>query len=363
MTPTASPMRSVSNVPIEGHFTPTGASTYPDIVRNPVLLADGRVFLLNYPGAVVYDPSTGTFDAVGDPSEVHPYESVTTLADGRVLLAGGIAEDPSGTGDVPPNGSDAEVFDPGTGTFTKTGSMSVGRRGQVTALLPDGTVLIAGGGVEHGGSSQGYWIDMLDSAEIYDPTIGTFAPTGSLTTPRDEATATRLEDGRVLVVGGGDEGNGALRTAEIYDPATRRFSPTGSMAVPRYAHQALLLKDGRVLIVGGTDGRGMLSSMEIYDPATGTFGAAGDPGVTASAVGPLPDGRVLLLGGFDLAQVERQIQAGRKDFADTTGCLLYDPATGQFTPAASMHGPDGVGLVLADGRVLVLDDIAELFSL
>ena len=131
--------------------------------------------------------------------------------------------------------------------FSWTGSpasVDDGPLGETATLLADGRVLFAGG--------------CDTKAEVYDPATGTFSPTGSLAQVRASATATRLHDGRVLFAGGyncaaaGQDGMWA--SAELYDPTTGTFSPTGSMAAPRSQHTATLLADGRVLIAGGLSG-------------------------------------------------------------------------------------------------------------
>ena len=117
------------------------------------------------------------------------------------------------------------------GTFAATGGMKEGRAGHGATLLRDGKVLVVGGWGYDG--RQG---GALATAEVYDPSTGTFTPTGSMTTSRWGPTATLLNDGRVLVAGGL-----RLNSAELYDPSTGTFSPTGDMTSVRYGHAAILL--------------------------------------------------------------------------------------------------------------------------
>jgi hypothetical protein len=134
--------------------------------------------------------------------------TATLLTNGKVLIAGG------GEMGFKTTKATAELFDPGTGAFAATGSMTTARENYTATLLAGGKVLMVGG-VD----------DAVDLASIeeYDPATGTFAATGSLVHAADSLTATPLKDGRVLIVGG--RAGEALPTAGLYDPASGKFSP------------------------------------------------------------------------------------------------------------------------------------------
>jgi hypothetical protein len=261
-----------------------------------VLLAGGFVnSVWDYSGisgsynvATLYDSATGVFSGTGNMTANRGDHTATLLANGKVLIAGGADQDPTGTGLT-----SAELYDPSTGTFTQTGSMAVGRFLHTATLLQNGKVLIVGGALT---STS----DPVATAEVYDPATGTFTMTGAMATAREQHTATLLADGRVLIVGGTTStGTGDLHptaTVEVYDPSTGSFSVTGSMAEARTFHTATLLPSGEVLVAGGGDEN---STAEVYDPATGAFSITsgmeiGRSGHTATL---LPNGSVLVAGG------------------------------------------------------------------
>jgi len=274
------------------------------------------------------------------------------LRDGRVLICGGTA-----TGEIGGVLSSAELFDPVARTFSPTGSMTVPRTGQTITILRDGRVLLTGGDQNAGFRSQ------LASAEIYDPGSGAFTATGSMSTPREGHTATMLHDGRVLVVGGSPNGIQTTGSAEIYDPASGTFSRTGHLNQPRVAHVAALLGTGKVLIAGG--GRGGMpggyisyDTAEMYDPATSSFSPVRahmkSDRVGAAAV-KLNDGRVLIVGG----KSGRVVSSRHRNLSSLTPlntAEIFDPEAGAFIRTGDMSAPHylATATLLNDGNVLVV---------
>ncbi|HEX7591745.1 MAG TPA: kelch repeat-containing protein [Candidatus Limnocylindrales bacterium] len=260
--------------PSAGLFSAIGPMPGSCTFCTATLLNDGHVLIArggDSDPSLLFDPNTNTFATTGSETTTRINQTATLLSDGRVLIAGGF------DGTMANALATAELYDPRTGTFSPTGSMTTARVSQAT-LLADGRVLIAGGTIA---SNVATGKEILASAELYDPNTGTFSPTGSMTTARVGQTATLLSDGRVLIAGGSDlrviaggsaspgdvlEGS-SLASAELYDPKTGTFSPAGSMTTARVGQTATRLTDGRVLIAGGRDSSfNPLSSAELYQP-------------------------------------------------------------------------------------------------
>jgi N-acetylneuraminic acid mutarotase len=225
--------------------------------------------------AELYDPATNRWTPTGSMS-VDRYDfTATLLRDGRVLVVGGYSLSSVGR-----STELSELYDPATGRWTLTGSLRTPRRNHTATLLADGTVLVAGGFNADG------W---LRSAELYNPAGGRWKRVAPMATAREGASATLLGNGRVLVAGGGNPS--ATRSAELYDPSSGRWSATGSMT-DYHGGAAALLQDGRVLVAGGGTG-------DVYSPATGTWTPTGPmvyPYASAAAA-LLPNGQVLYAGG------------------------------------------------------------------
>jgi len=325
--------------PSSGTFSPTGNATRPlSGFYSPVpVLADGSVFLADGgTNAQIYDPSTGTFRVTGNMTAFQVQPQASLLPDGTVLLAGGSGSGFAGV-------SNAEIFYPANPPFlvqefTATGSLNTAREYHTATLLGNGLVLVAGGT----GSSVG----VLPGAELYNPATGTFSATGNMSTARYQHTATLLPNGTVLIAGGvGASNNNILAGAELYNPATGAFTATGGLNTGRYQHTATLLSNGLVLIVGGIDSSGNFSaSAELYNPATGTFTATGglNTGRGYHTATLLSNGLVLIAGG------------------EGPGVLLaiaelYNPATGTFAATGSLNTARllPTATLLPTGKVLV----------
>ncbi len=335
----------------------------PTAGETATLLEDGRVLVTAgcTTAAEIYDPATDAFTRTGAFGITRFAKTATLLGDGRVLFTGGYDCGPAGQDEVL---ASAEIYDPKTGVFTATGAMHEPREFHNATLLTDGRVLVSGG---YAGSQStvtgGITLasvrtaetssSVLASAEVYDPATGTFSETGSMSTFRDHHTATLLEDGRVLVVGGGGEGYASSTSADVYDPESGAFTKTGSMEAGRWLHTATLLDDGRVLILGGRSPQdSVYPSAEIYDPKAGAFGDAGSmrEGRQQHTATRLDDGRVLIAGGYWSDGRQGRVLSSAE---------MYDPASATF----AMIGPIGapreghVATQLADGRVLIVGGI------
>lgn len=288
--------------------------------------------------AVVSQPTgNGGFIATGSPTTPTRAQFTTSLLeDGRVLLAGGATLDGART---------TELYDPANGTFSPGPETAEGRRAHAAVRLADGRVLLAGGM-----SLEGALV--LRSTEVYDPNDGAFHSAASMTDPRWDAAAVLLQDGRVLVSGGVienlEDGSPVLSDrAELYDPVTDAFAATGSMHSARRSHHLTLLEDGRVLVTGG-------GPLEVYDPTTGEFTLLGGEPVVdnePAVATRLADGRVLITGVYDDPEARRRGDSNR-----ATAAYLVDPTSGTIDRTGDLTtGRSGyhTATLLPDGRVLI----------
>ena len=296
---------TTGTAPGPGEWTTTGSMVVPRSSHTATLLPNGKVLvaggyapIIIYLSSVeLYGSTTGTWVDTGSMGTARVGHTATLLQNGKVLVAGGKDYGICSYGGCFPHySSSAELYDPATGTWDNTGSFTVllgHGTGFTATLLSNGKVLVAGG---HN------ILGALSSAELYDPTTGTWTSAGSMATARWYHTATLLPNGKILVAGGIDNTDGITSSAELYDPATGIWENTGSMAVARREPSATLLPNGEVLVAGGWKGggdSGYLASAELYDPATGTWDNTGmmvAPRSSHTAT-LLQNGKVLVAGG------------------------------------------------------------------
>ncbi|WP_028926217.1 DUF6603 domain-containing protein [Pseudonocardia acaciae] len=293
--------------PVVATWTATGAMTTGRRLHSTALLADGRVMVAGGVDAAgaplgsseVYQPIGGTWTATpGHLATARSGHRATALANGKVLVTGGTGPDGRAL-------ASAELFDPVEGTWSAAEPMTDARTGHQAVPLPNGHVLVIGGAVRTGAGEAA-----LAYCERYDPTTGRWTPAASMTTPRAGHQATAFDDGDILVTGGDPTGipvGGAidphgLASAERYDHEHDAWTPVAAMPVGRTRHRAVRLRADEVLVVGGTGGPSFAAGYRgavRYHPGTNTWTAAegmatgrADPAAVA-----LADGRVLVAGG------------------------------------------------------------------
>lgn len=330
-----------------------GALNVPRYEHTATLLPGGTVLVAGGYGvagplntAELFDPATGSWTINNSSGHIlataRNDHTATLLPNGNVLVLGGLN---STATDL----SSGELYNPATGWTQLLGILQHARSYHTATLLNTGKILVVGGAVNN-------------SAELYDPAASTVAATLTSSdlsaTGRYSHSATLLAsgvpatNGKVLVVGGFD-GITALASSELYDAAGSGVASATSLTTGRYLHSATMLQDGRVLVVGGIDPMSHeLASAELYDPNLGTWSSAGN--LTTARFGHtatlMPNGKVLVMGGSNASN------------PDLSSAELYDPATNTWSSTANLQTGRHVyssTLLPASGVVLVVGGIGN----
>ncbi|MEK6283136.1 MAG: kelch repeat-containing protein [Acidobacteriota bacterium] len=341
------------NNPAPGNWIPTSKMRVARYGYSITLLQNGKVLVAGgvaqntstkLASAELYDPSTGTWSDTGSINTARYFHEAVRLQNGKVLVIGG--RDSSGA-----NLQTAELYDPLVGTWANTGSMAMIHEACSATLLPSGKVLIAGGYDQNS--------VVLAKAELYDPLTGTFNATGDMTFASNSHVAILMQNGKVLTVGGYSATFRVTNSAQLYDPTLGTWSTTNGMNNARLFHSATLLANGKVLVAGGEYNSGRIqSTVEIYDPGAGTWSPASPmlDEIELFTMTLLPDGKVLVTGG-------------NGDFNNTSSAEIFDPATGRWRFTANMSFGRRSGhsaVLLQNGSVLVVggpnDSSPEIFN-
>lgn len=352
-------MLEADGIPVQLKVDIAGTLHTPRYGHRSVPLPDGRVLILKGTGvsnrqqmsSELFVPGGSALQLVAGSTQAHGDGfSAITLANGSKVLIAGGRTNAGYS-------AKAEIFDPATQCYAPVSDLNEPRADHSATLLEDGRVLIVGGAASGNRYAHA-------TVEIFDPAEGTFRRLAAeMTSPRQQHTATLLRNGWVLIAGGVQgTGNGAagpaLQSAELFDPDSECFYPTGSLHAPRHLHTATLLADDRVLILGGSSssktGGVIHATAELYDPETGQFHLAGamqQPREVHTTT-HLEDGSLLIIGGRYLADGE----------------LHYVPEIERFDPFACSFCVVGAIRVpryhhtttfASDGSILVVGGLSE----
>ncbi|MEA3307594.1 MAG: kelch repeat-containing protein, partial [Elusimicrobiota bacterium] len=297
-----------------------------------VLMADGDFMvtggITGYPNTSsseveIYFTTAAAWGSGTSMNAARSSHTATLLSNGKILVTGGFnSGNPVST---------AETYNPLTKAWTATNNtMAVARGGHTATLLTTGTnsgnVLICGG-------QTGAATAITDTCDIFDTSANTFSAATPMNSARMSHTANLLSSGRVFVSGGvewHDFGSGLevnyLPTNEVYDSVLNIWTPVDSLAEARAHHSATVLNNGNIMIIGGYNAvdqfdqfsedekptqinqaqltQGFLESAEMFDPNGARVPISGSDYQVMpyrnSSHGALlrPNGQVSLLGGY-----------------------------------------------------------------
>ncbi|HVN52960.1 MAG TPA: kelch repeat-containing protein [Anaerolineaceae bacterium] len=302
------------------HWSLTAPLNTPRIFHTATLIAPGKVLVAGGANtqtqaslntAEIFDTTGGSPIWTLTPNNMaHPHTSATAtlLDDGKVLIVGGYSGSVA-SGDAT---NTVEIYDPSNPEtpWSSAAPLNHARAFHTATLIhPNGAsygmVLVAGGS----SSAISGWGEPMNSVERYDPVANTWTNVKPLLTARTDHSATLLENGTVLVVGGNGPNTGEdethLTSAEIYNPDANTWTETTSpLPTARGNHTATLLENGpqngKVLIAGGSNSVSLVTDTVLFDPATQTWLDSGTMSVgrVSHTATVLSNGQVLLTGGF-----------------------------------------------------------------
>lgn len=328
--------------PVSNTFTATAASSFRLFCAGHTTLADGRVFIAGghiadftgYPHAVIFDPATNGFTALPDMNTGRWYPTATTLPNGDVLVVSGDINANTNVDTLP------QVFQFSTQTWRNltTAQLSL-------ALYPNMLVAPNGKVFNAAPSRQTRYLNTDGTGSWSNVAVLNF--TGS----RDYGPAVMYSPGKVLDVGGSDPPTATAETIDL-NATTPAWAFTSSMHFPRRQHNAVILPDGKVFIVGGSSAGGFDTSTspvlptEMWDPATGQFTVMASIAVYRgyhSTALLLADGRVLSAGG-NVGGPNAQLFSPPYLFAGTRPSIASAPVSAGYGQTVFVGTPDAASI-------------------
>ena len=329
--------------PVTGHWRTIaplpGARWFPISLR----LIDGRTLVTGgYDDGsyyrfetFIYNPTSNSwasFPTLLTGTEAVEGAGICHRNDESIFIAGGI-------NGASPFASAVLAFTGDDLVFTDTPDLNVERVYPGMALAPYDGLDALQLPMLYGGWARYTTETVTDTIEYYDDFSGAWHLLGyTMSSPRVGHTVTRLPDGKVVIIGGSSDYNDGLASVDLHNASSDVLQPVTPMPAPRVWHTATLLQDGRVLVVGGSPQAGTRQPMAVAYVLN--IFADGDDNVlrqtwvttppmhtarTGHAAELLPDGRVLIIGGFDA------------DYVALRSCEIYDPVTNTWTLAEDLH--------------------------
>ena len=240
-----------------GSWTSVAPMPASIVAAGAVALDDGRVFVAGGTGdngttplALAYSTTDDEWTTLMPPPTGAFAPLILRLGDGRVLVAGGYTvDDPVG-----PSYADSTatyLYDPDAGTWSTTAS--VGRRGIAGVVLADGRALVAGGeDLSWNGAQQRTFVT---NVRVLDPATGSWKSLAPMRSGRSNVGLVQLPNGQLMAAGGdttnGGSGGQATRTADVYDWLTNTWYAAADMGDARAMGGIAVMDNGTVLVAGG----------------------------------------------------------------------------------------------------------------